>query len=292
MGSPTVRLLLPVSVALSTTLLLASPALAEGEDCVRDTDCGNSELCLSGVCAVPETLPPTCEDGCEIDETCDDGFCKVEGVACDNPAGRCWVEQDHGLCECFNGQGAGWSDGFNPDDPPQTKTDEEMFAQCDDTLTKVCGVEAPSLPDTCVGDVLAGCEALMLLENAAAEDCGETAAEVSIVRLAECCDRHDEPDYADYRECYEAADTPTCELRECGNGGVEDPEFGDTDGSRDPTEGDGNATAATTDPTAGDTDSGPEAVDQDTSSCSVGGDGQGWTLLGLFSLLPFVRRRL
>ncbi|MBV1862611.1 MAG: hypothetical protein KUG77_29590 [Nannocystaceae bacterium] len=287
MPFPTVRLLLPISAALSTMLLLASPAFAEGEDCVRDTDCESSELCLGGVCAVPETPPPTCEAGCEIGESCDDGFCKVEGVACDSPAGRCWVEQDHGLCECVSGEGAGWTDGFNPDDPPQTKTDDEMFTQCGDTLAKVCGTEAPSLPDTCVGDVLAGCEAFLLLENAVAEDCGETVPEVGIARLSECCNRYDEPDYADYRECLGVADVPTCEVRsECANddGGVEDPEFGDTDGGSDPTEGDDNATA-------GDTDSSAGEVDQDTSSCSIGGDEQGWALLGLFALLPFARRR-
>lgn len=287
MALSSVRLLLPLSAALSSMLLFASPASAEGEDCIRDTDCGGSELCLGGICAVPETLPPTCDAGCEFDETCDDGFCKVEGIACDNPAGRCWVEQDHGLCECISGEGAGWSDGFNPDDPPETKTDDEMLAQCGDTLAKVCGVEAPTLPETCVGEVLTGCEAFLLLENAVAEDCGEDPPEVGIARLTECCDRYEEPDYAEYRECLGATDAPTCEQRsECVNddGGVEDPEFGDTDGGSDPT-------AATTDPTAGDTDAGGGAVDQDTSSCAVGSGEQGWALLGLFALLPFVRRR-
>lgn len=269
-------------------LAFASPALAEGESCVRDTDCGGSELCLGGLCAVPEAAPPTCEAGCEFDETCDDGFCKVEGITCDNPAGRCWVEQDHGLCECLNGEGSGWSDGFNPDDPPETKTDDQLFAQCGDALVDACGTEAPSLPDSCVGDVLTDCEAFIALENAAIGDCGEGTPEVTIARVGDCCDTYAEQFYADYRECVMAADAPTCALiGECegGDGTGEDDGNGDTDGGSDPTEGGTGATAGDTDSSA------PGADDEDTSSCSVGNGGQGWALLGLFALLPFVRRR-
>lgn len=281
------RFALPFAAALTTTLALATPALAEGEDCVRDTDCNGSELCLGGLCAVAESPPPTCDAGCEFDETCDDGFCKVEGVACDNPAGRCWVEQDHGLCECIAGEGAGWSDGFNPDDPPQTKTDDEMFAQCGDTLVKVCGTQAPSLPDSCVAEVLTDCEALLEHENTAAQDCGEDSAEVTISRLGECCDRFEEPDYADYRACLTASDAPTCEqhdqcVNEVDSGGGEND--GDTDGTTDPTEGG-------TGVIGGDTDTSAGVADEDPSGCSTGQGGQGWGLLALFTLLPLVRRR-
>ena len=274
-----VRLAVPASISLAFVLASAAPARAEGESCVRDTDCGGQELCLGGVCAVPETAPPTCAGGCEFDETCVDGFCKVEGVACDNPAGRCWVEQGHGLCECGAGEGAGWSDGFNPDDPPQTKTDAEMFTQCTDTLVEVCGTEAPSLPDSCVPDVLADCEAFLLLENAVAEDCGEGVPEVTIARLGECCDRYDEPDYVEFRNCLGGTDAPTCAQRsECvdGEGGGRGEGAGDTDSGGDQDGGDTDASTG---------------IDEDTSSCSVGNGSEDWTVVGLFALLPFVGRR-
>lgn len=277
-----IRSALPASAALATLVAFTSLAHAAGEDCLRDTECGSSELCLGGICTVPETEPPACEAGCDFDEECVDGFCKTEGVTCDNPGGQCWVEQDHGECECFSGDGMGWSDGFNPDDPPQTKTDEELLEQCGSVLVETCGTEPPMLPETCVGDVLTDCESFVELESIAIGDCGEGTPEVTIARVGDCCDTFAEPFYADYRECMLEADTPTCALissceSDGGTGAVDGGNEGDTDGGTDPTGGDT------------DRDTGAGAADEDTSSCSVGGGSGGWILL--FGLLGWRRRR-
>ncbi len=116
---------------------------------------------------------------------------------------------------------------------------------------------------------------------------GDGAPEVNIFRVGQCCDSFGEQAYVDYRECVLAADALSCELlvecEEGGFGGTQN-EGGDTDDGTDPTDA---GTAAT----AGDTDAAPGADDEDKSSCAVGRGNQGWTLLGLFALLPFARRR-
>src|SRR5690606_32375732 len=116
----------PWLIALSV-LTFEGVAAAAGEACLRDTECGGAELCLDGTCDL-DSDPPACAPTgtCEgWENTCVDGFCKTEGVVCRNPAGACWVRDGGGVCTCADGEGAGWSDGFNPDDPPQEPTDME-----------------------------------------------------------------------------------------------------------------------------------------------------------------------
>ncbi len=277
------RSALPGGAALATLLLGAASAHAEGEACLRDTACLGSELCLGGTCTTPQTAPPACGDGCNFDEACVDGFCKTEGIACDNPGGRCWVEQDHGLCECFSGDGVGWSDGFNPDDPPQTQTDDELLTRCTDVLVETCGTQPPMLPSSCAGEVRTDCEAFVELESAAIGDCGDGTPEVNIARVGRCCDTYDEPSYAAYRMCLLEGDAPTCALLascedDAGTGGLGEGNDGDTDAGADPSGTDTDAQGAGAD-------------NEDTSSCSVGPGNRGWTLLGLFALMPWARRR-
>lgn len=189
---------------LGLALFGPATALAAGEPCVRDTDCAGAELCVDSACSAADPGVQACTvvDDCAHDEdVCADGFCKFEGVACRNAAGACWVGDGAGRCECGNGEGSGWSDGYNPDDPPATPTDAELQATCVENLVDSCGTEAPALPDSCVGDVLADCEALVAKEDAMAQLCGEDVPEVNIGRIGDCCDTHDDAEYAAYREC-------------------------------------------------------------------------------------------
>ena len=270
------RVALPLFAALAL-LGTAATARAEGEACTRDTECGGPELCLQQTCTVPETTPAACEGECEspFQYTCIEGYCKSEGIACDNPAGRCWVEQNSGECECLSGEGAGWSGGFNPDDPPVEKTDEELFAECSATLAETCGTEPPSLPDTCQGEVLTSCQAFVDAELAALADCGETPPSATIAAVGHCCDSFEQPEAQTYRACIlDGADAPTCALLETCEGDA----IGQDEGAND-----------------GDTDGGPtgaeeDAAEQDKSACAIGGGTPGALLL--LGLLGLRRRRI
>lgn len=273
------RTLLPLSAAVAALIAMPDPASAAGEACTRDTDCADAELCLGQVCTVPETAPATCETECDYDEECVDGFCKTEGVACDNPAGRCWVEQDHGSCECLDGNGAGWSDGFNPDDPPEELDDAGLFDECTAVLADTCGTEPPSLPDSCQGNVLTECQAVVDTEVAANTDCGGNPPSSTIARVGECCDGFDAPGAQEYRTCMlqDVADV-TCDLIETCEGDLDgDPEGAGTN------DGEGE----------GDTDSGGAAgggdEDESKSACTIGGGSP--SALLLLGVLGLWRRR-
>lgn len=292
-----VRLCLAGSLGLAA-LGVAPEARAEGESCVRDTDCEGAELCEGGVCAVSESPPASCDAGCEpLFEVCDDGFCKPEGVVCENPAGRCWyegtsavdgvIDEGHTECECADGSASGGTHGYNPDDPPAPPPDEEQLVLCEQTLTSICGTEAPTLPDSCQGDILTECEALVAIEDAARLDCGYDVPEVTIARVGECCDGYAEAGLSDYQTCMLEKTEPECaDLDAC------IAEASETEGA---TDGEGAVDDGTTDPTGADTDDAQEGeVEQDSDSasgCSVGEGGRGWMLLGLVGLLGLRRRR-
>ena len=210
-------------------------------------------LCLSllafGLLAVPQTASA------------------ADDVTCSNPAGSCTVGQDSGECECLNGDGAGWSDGYNPDDPPEDKTEEELLAQCEEELVRSCGEDPPALPETCEGDVLDDCEAFVAAEDAMIEACGDEVPAVNIARVGNCCDNYDNAEYAGYRQCVTDSDEATCEaLNSCEDAG---PLEDDAD--------EGSAQA--------------EEMDEDKAGCSVGGRGSAGALLALLGLIPFFRRR-
>lgn len=201
---------LPLGVA-ALALALPLPAAAAGEACLRDTECVGAELCLGGTCTAADVQACTSSDDCTRDGAeCMDGFCKVEGVACQNPAGACWVVDGGGLCECGNGEGSGWADGFNPDDPPEPQTDDDLLATCQSALVDACGEDPPSLPESCTGDVLEECQALVDHEDALFAACGEDVNPIDLARVGQCCDQYDDAMYADYRECTIALPTDAC----------------------------------------------------------------------------------
>lgn len=207
-------------------------AWAQGEPCLRDTECAGVELCVDASCTASSTELPTCEvdDDCD-DGVCVDGACKQEGVVCRNPAGTCWVEDGSGHCDCADGLGSGWSDGYNPDDPPDPQTDEQLAQSCTTDLVDACGSEAPTLPDTCVGEVKTACEAYVAKQDALAQACGEDVPDVNIGRIGECCNQFDEEGFAEYRACVTAIEAMDCaedELAACeGDGG--EPAGGELD---------------------------------------------------------------
>ncbi len=238
--------------------VLSSNARAAGEPCYRDTECPGGELCLDGTCTQPESSPPACTDDSECEDVCDDGFCKFEGIVCRSAAGECWVEGGAGQCLCADGDGSGWSGGFNPDDPPQMQTDAEVQEGCFIALADSCGTEAPSLPASCQGEVLTDCEAYVAHVNGLAELCGEPPPEVNTAQVASCCETQDDPMQADYRACVLAiADATSCPgdaLDVCEGGGGE-PE--DDSDAAETSEGESGA-----------------ADDDDTKAgCSVAGGG-------------------
>ncbi len=222
--------LLRLGLAAPGTLTLAlalvpTVALAEGEPCTRDPECVAAEICLDGACAAAEQSLPTCtiDDDCgNPDEACADGVCKHEGVACRNPAGACWVEAQSGSCDCANGEGAGWSGGFDPDNPPEPKTDAQLQIECTAELVDNCGETAPMLPDSCTGDVLTTCEAVVAHSNAIAELCDIDVPDVNIAQVGACCDDFDA--MAEYRDCVLAVELgdacPLDEVEMCGGGGA------------------------------------------------------------------------
>jgi hypothetical protein len=262
------------SVGLAWALLAPSTASAAGEACLRDTACAGAELCLDGACAEAGPAPAACEsDGdCEGTLGCNGGFCKGEGVACRNLAGACWVENGGGSCMCNDGEGSGWSDGFNPDDPPPVLTDEELVEVCTSALVDSCGVDPPALPPSCAGDVLTDCEAFVDVEDAILRLCGDEVPTVNIARVGACCDTFDDEVYAAYRTCVtaiEVGDTcpgdafATCEAQ----GG--DPNGADAEGDGSPEEGD----------------------DGTKSACTIGGHASPWWFAALFGLAWALRRR-
>jgi len=257
-------------------VVLLSPAVAaaEGEACFRDTECVGAERCVESACAADASLPScTDDDDCEEGGTvCDDGFCKLEGVVCTNPAGTCWVEGGGGRCHCGNGEDSGWSGGYNPDDPPEPKTDEEQQLACMEELIESCGEDPPALPDTCVGEVLAHCEAFVEQEDALLQLCGEDVNDVNIGRVGACCDSYADEPYAAYRECVlaiELGDTcPGDAWGECeGDGGGANDQEGDPASGEDDDDGASKA------------------------GCRIAGSDPAWALFALFGLAARRRAR-
>lgn len=190
--------------AAALVVMAPGVAAAQGEACFRDTECPDAGLCIDGVCSADDPSLDACtdDDDCDADSVCSTGYCKTEGVVCRNPAGACWERDNASTCHCADGMSSQSSGPFNPDDPPEPQTDEELAAACTEELVDACGDSAPMLPESCTGDVLDTCEAFVEREDELMLACdGEEPPEVNIGRVGECCDTQDDEAYAAYRAC-------------------------------------------------------------------------------------------
>jgi hypothetical protein len=143
----------------------------------------------------------------------------------------CWVRNGGGTCACGSGDGSGWSDGYNPDDPPMDLTDPELYTSCIGALVETCGEDPPALPDACNGEVLTECEAFVEQSDHYAMLCGDDVPEANIARIGQCCDTYSDAAYAEYRACMLAIESETCpgeQLDACEGVGADE---GDTDGA-------------------------------------------------------------
>jgi hypothetical protein len=132
-----------------------------------------------------EVLPGcTTDDNCGYHEVCHDGFCKGEGVSCENDAGRCRTDNGWMSCGCADGIGM---DGMGEVPPEEMKSDEELFEECIDMLTSACGEEAPDITEECTESELATCEAYYAKLSEIGAACGEEVEEPSYAELRFCC---------------------------------------------------------------------------------------------------------
>ncbi|MCK9461229.1 MAG: hypothetical protein M0R80_16500 [Proteobacteria bacterium] len=169
--------------------LSAMPFVSAAQECYRPAECEPVELCINTVCTASEDSLPPCdmaEPECAVDppSVCDDGYCKVDAVYCQNPAGSCYMENAWSACSCGDGTGS-----YGSGEPPDPLlTDEELYAQCGEILVLDCGEDAPDLTDECTEEQLATCTAYYDKRNALLEACGNETDEPSFFAMAQCCD--------------------------------------------------------------------------------------------------------
>lgn len=205
-----------VSAALGAAVTAA--ALVAGAQCYRHEECPVDQLCLDQTCADPDEPLDACDtaDDCPSGQhmLCDDGYCKKDGVYCQNPAGHCNYDNGWFTCGCEDGQGSdGW--GTEEDPPP---TDEELYAECIDTLVSLCGEEAPDINDECTPEQLEICESYYDWLNELLAACDYETEEVGFAQLAQCCHFLEDGDdwFQDEIDCVMALALEDCaDLLDC-----------------------------------------------------------------------------
>ncbi len=197
-------------MVLSVALGFATQAQAAA-DCYRHLDCPDDELCINTVCTEPEEPLDECTgDGpCNEDGTCDDGFCKRDGVYCENPAGHCYEESARSSCRCEDGMGM--VSGMDPAAEAPSLTDEELYAQCQEELISGCGEEAPDISDECTDEQLSLCTDMLERINQFLEACGDEPRELGYRRLASCCRDVDDESFQEFHDCITDLDVGDCE---------------------------------------------------------------------------------
>jgi len=195
---------------------------ASAQDCYRHAECDGQDLCIGNICTASEEPLETCEveDDCPGNHPgCDDGFCKTEGVYCENPAGHCYSENTWSSCSCADGAG---SDGQG-DPPDPLLTDAELYEQCMEILVMDCGEDAPDISDECTEDQLESCTGYQDYLNGLYEACDEETEEWGFMQMAQCCEdmAEGEDEFMDTYDCVMNLDLAECEqLDDCwGDGG-------------------------------------------------------------------------
>ena len=278
-----------VSMALPTLALLATlgwgaRARAEGEACLRDSECAGSELCFEGACTQTKQKAATCakEDTaqCEAWDVCVDDLCKRDDLVCRTALGVCFFGETRGACQCANAPGIEWEG-----DPPDVGSpSEDPTGQCFDLLAATCPDDVPE-PVCDTETQRTACEAFVAQENALNEVCSGYVNDdpVRIAGAVEfCCGAFDESGVAAYRACVLGLSPEDCAgFEACADG--------------ESSEGTSTGGIPTEDPTADPTDdaplSGESEPEEEAIGCQVGGAGSAWFgALLVFGLLG-VRRR-
>jgi hypothetical protein len=260
---------LVVSIALGSAI--TAIASAAGAQCYRHEECPDDQLCIEQACAEPDEPLDTCDnvDDCPASAhfLCDDGYCKKDGVYCQNPAGHCNVDNGWMSCGCEDGIGSD-GDGGEEDPPP---TDEELYTECVEILVAECGEDAPDINDECTPDQLETCEGYYDWLNQLHAECEQETEEVGFAQLAFCC--HDledgEEGFQDRIDCVMALALEDCaDLEDCWDDG------GDAGGSDSDADSDTDADA--------EADTGAD----DSGGCSLAsGAGRSSRQPGLLSLI-------
>lgn len=183
-----------VSVVLAVTALSTT---LSAEECYRPTECPGAQLCIERVCDDAGDALESCNsvDDCQGggDEVCHDGYCKTDGVYCENPAGYCYVKWGRSGCICADGLGVSSTNDSEGADESTGPTDEELYAQCQASLSSSCGTKAPDISDECTEEQLERCNAYFEHTNDLRVACGEEPEDYGYVETKYCCRDADDP---------------------------------------------------------------------------------------------------
>jgi len=208
---------LVVSVALGAAVA-AMAAVADAQ-CYRHEECPADQLCLEQTCSDPDEPLDTCGDADDCSGgshwLCDDGYCKMDGVYCQNPAGHGYEENEWGHYSCEDGLACDWI----AEEPPDVLADdEELYARCLENLVSSCGEEAPDINDECTPEQLAACEDYFDWIEQLQTACDQETEEVGFFQMASCCHDLEDGDewFQDALDCVmglaleDCADLPDC----------------------------------------------------------------------------------
>ena len=194
---------------LMTTIIITLAGAANAQDCYRGADCDGQAVCADQTCMTPVEALPACESAndCDFDEVCDEGYCKVRGVHCSNPAGQCYVDINWSRCICADGMGMV---GIG-EEPEDEKSDETLFDECLETVASSCGEEAPDIMDECTEAQYDTCTAYYDKLNALREACGEEAEEPGFAEMKFCCRDAEDEEMVERIQCLMDLTLEECE---------------------------------------------------------------------------------